>query len=80
MKHRIRVLVISVLTLVMMLGSALPAFAVGEGPGSKCTWDWDRYLWRNYDYELWYYYCDDGNDSWYIAGFWTPDQGFSWNT
>ena len=78
MKAKILVLVVAAMLLV---GGAMPAFAqIGSGPGEVCTWDWDRYLWRNYSYELWYYYCDNGNEDQYIAGFWTPDYGFWWNT
>ncbi len=77
MKRQILVMMVAAMLLVL---SAMPAFAqIGGGPGSECTWDWDRYLWRNYNYELWYYYCDAGDDEWYIAGFWTPGWGFWWN-
>ena len=78
MKAKILVLLVAAMLLV---GGAMPAFAqIGSGPGEVCTWDWDRSLWRNYSYELWYYYCDNGDEDWYIAGFWTPDHGFWWNT
>jgi hypothetical protein len=73
-------LLMLVVAAMLLVGSAMPAFAQRSGgPGADCTWDWDRYLWRAYEYELWYYYCDYGDDEWDIAGFWTPDWGFWWN-
>jgi hypothetical protein len=67
-----------VVAAMLLVGSAMPAFAqIGGGPGADCTWD--RYLWRAYEYELWYYYCDYGDDERSIAGFWTPGWGFWWN-
>ena len=53
MRRKILVLVVTVL---MVLGSALPALAQPVDP--DCGWDWDRYLWRAYEYELWYYGCE----------------------
>ncbi len=71
MRRKILVLVITAL---MVIGSALPALAQPADP--SCGWDWDRYLWRAYEYELWYYGCDFGEDGWYIYAFWNPDHGY----
>ena len=72
MKRKILVLVVTAL---MLIGSALPALAQPTDP--SCDWDWDRYLWRIYEYELWYYGCDFGEDGgWYIYAFWNPDYGY----
>ncbi len=71
MKRKILVLVVAMM---MLIGSALPALAQPADP--TCDWDWDRYLWNQYEYELWYYGCDFGDDGWYIYAFWTPDDGY----
>ena len=71
MKRKILVLVVAAF---MLIGSALPALAQPADP--SCDWDWDRYLWKQYEYELWYYGCDFGDDGWYIYAFWTPDDGY----
>lgn len=70
MKYKILMLIVSVM---FMVGSALPAFARFSAP---CTWDWDRYLWRTYQYEFWT--CWSGNDTngWTAEEFWTPDYGY----
>ena len=77
MKRKILVLVVAAL---MLIGSALPALAT-HGPSGRpeapvCEWDWDRYLWNQYDYEMWYYGCDYGDDGFYINAFWNPDYGY----
>src|SRR5918998_718611 len=76
-KRKILVLVVAAL---MLIGSALPALAT-HGPSGRpeapvCEWDWDRYLWNQYDYEMWYYGCDYGDDGFYINAFWNPDYGY----
>ncbi len=70
-----------VVAAMLLVGSALPAMAQtrGEGPDVEpvCSWDWDRYLWRAYEYELWYYGCDYGEDAgYYLYAFWNPDYGY----
>ncbi len=79
MKAKILMLVVAAMLLV---GSALPALAThgpSGGPDVEpvCGWDWDRYLWRAYEYELWYYGCDYGEDGgFYLYAFWNPDHGY----
>lgn len=76
MKAKILMLVVAAMLLV---GSALPALAQtpSEGPAAPvCAWDWDRYLWRYYEYELWYYSCDYGEEGMYLNAFWSPDWGY----
>jgi hypothetical protein len=41
-----------------------------------CGWDWDRYLWQSYGYELWSYTCDYGKDGTQVYAFWNPDWGY----
>ncbi len=76
---------VTMLMLVMMAGSALPAFATipsssnspSDTPAEPvCGWDWDRYLWRAYEYELWSYTCDYGDGNVYVYAFWNPDWGY----
>ena len=70
-----RKILVLVGTALMVLGSARPALAHPADP--SCDWDWDRYLWKQYEYELWYYGCDFGDDGgWDIYAFWTPNDGY----
>ena len=66
-----------VLTAMMVLGTALPAFAAAPG-GAPCTWDWDRYMWQAYGYEFWTCWSGDDSDAspWHADAFWTPDWGY----
>jgi hypothetical protein len=75
LSYRSAVLVTTVLMVVMMFGNALPALAVGP-VDPTCGWDWDRYLWQQYKYELWFYTCDYGDDNVYVYAFWNPDWGY----
>jgi hypothetical protein len=45
-------------------------------PQPVCGWDWDRYLWQAYQYELWTYTCDYGKDGTQVYAFWNPDWGY----
>jgi hypothetical protein len=88
MKRKLLVVMVSAMMLVMMAGSALPALAQsGWGqsgqsgpqqapPQPVCGWDWDRYLWQTYQYELWSYTCDYGKDGTQVYAFWNPDWGY----
>jgi hypothetical protein len=78
LKAKILMLVVAAMLLV---GSALPALAnhgPTGGPDTEpvCDWDWDRYLWNNFEYELWYYGCDFGEGEWDVQAFWTPNDGY----
>ena len=79
MKAKILMLVVAAMLLV---GSAVPALATHDGRSGGpdvepvCGWDWDRYLWRAYEYELWYWACDYGEDGWNVYAFWNPDYGY----
>jgi len=70
-----------VVAVVLMIGgSVLPALAApSDTPPSAptCPWDWDRYLWHYYGYELWAYTCDydDGNGP-VVNALWNPDSGY----
>jgi hypothetical protein len=46
-------------------------------PQPVCGWDWDRTLWQDYRFELWFYSCDYGNGNANITAFWNPTWG-SW--
>ena len=80
MKRKRLVLALTAMLLVIMLaGSALPALAArpSDAPDAPtCQWDWDRYLWNNYGYELWFYGCDYGDGNWTIDSLWSPDHGY----
>jgi hypothetical protein len=84
MKRKLLVLMVNAMMLVMMAGSALPALAQtgSSQPGTQappqpvCGWDWDRYLWQTYQYELWSYTCDYGKDGTQVYAFWNPDWGY----
>jgi hypothetical protein len=71
LKQKILMLVVAAM---MMVASALPAFAQPVDP--ECGWDWDRYLWSEYRYELWYFGCDYGEDGFNVYAFWNPDYGY----
>ena len=45
-----RKILMLVFTVMMVIGSALPALAATGPGGNPCTWDWDRYMWRAYGY------------------------------
>ena len=68
MKRKILMLLVVAM---LMVGSALPALAQRSAP---CEWDWDRYLWRAYEYEFWT--CWSYDDGWHADAFWTPDWGY----
>jgi hypothetical protein len=84
--------VTAMMLVTMMAGSALPALAQsgynpldqsGSNPSGPqappqpvCGWDWDRYLWQVYQYELWSYTCDYGTDGTQVYAFWNPDWGY----
>jgi hypothetical protein len=80
MKRKILVVAVTVMTLVWMLASnVLPALAQRPSdapPEPVCGWDWDRYLWNHYQYELWYYACDYGDGTGSIEALWNPDAGY----
>lgn len=70
-----------VVAAMLLVGSAMPALAThtpSGGPDAEpvCSWDWDRYLWRNYSYELWYWACDYGDEGTYVYAFWNPTYGY----
>ncbi len=78
MKAKILMLVVAAMLLV---GSALPALANHRPSGGPdvepvCGWDWDRYLWRHYKYELWTCWSYDETEGWQADWFWTPDYGY----
>jgi hypothetical protein len=80
LNYRNAVLVVTVVILVtMMAGSAVPALAANPSdtpPDPVCGWDWDRYLWQHYQYELWSYTCDYGENGTQVYAFWNPDWGY----
>jgi len=70
MKYKILMLVVAAM---LMVGSALPVLA--QPRNAPCEWDWDHYLWRVYQYELWT--CWSQDDGGYNAeAFWNPDWGY----
>ena len=70
MKHKILMLVLAAM---LMVVSAVPALAQRTAP---CEWDWDRFLWRHYQYELWTCWSYDETEGWQADWFWTPDYGY----
>ena len=71
MKYKILMLVVVAM---LMVGSIVPALAAQRR--APCEWDWDRYLWRAYHYELWTCWSQDENNAWHADAFWTPDWGY----
>ena len=45
-------------------------------PQPICDWDWDRDLWRDYGFELWFYACDYGDGNTSVSALWNPDWGY----
>ena len=76
-----KMLLLIVVAMLLIGGSALPVLAAppSDTPpvAPVCAWNWDRYLWNNYGYELWAYTCDygDGNGS-VVNSLWTPEKGY----
>jgi hypothetical protein len=75
-------LLILVVAMLSIGGSVLPALAApppSDTPPSApvCDWNFDRYLWNNYGYELWAYTCDYGDDNGsVVTSLWNPDEGY----
>ena len=45
-------------------------------PQPICGWDWNRDLWQNYGFELWFYACDYGDGNASVSALWNPDWGY----
>jgi hypothetical protein len=71
-----RKILMLVFTVMMVIGTALPALAATGPGGDPCTWDWDRYMWRAYGYEFWTCWSGDDSSGWSADMFWTPDWGY----
>ena len=74
-------LVVMVVAMLSIGGSVLPALAdaPSDTPPSApvCDWNFDRYLWNNYGYELWAYTCDYGDENGsVVTSLWNPDEGY----
>lgn len=74
-----RIVVILTLTVMIVLGSALPALAQNSSPPQPdCGWYLDRYIQRTFGVDWYGYWCDWGQDNggWVLYGWWSADSGW----